>query len=91
MITLEEWKEQMEELGEVVLSEEQYEEYFTLSLGTYTFGEYQITTLVKPLRDSEILKQGNIFVNARFTFNGNESFDRACIVLESMKKGKIIK
>ena len=90
-MTLEEWKKQMEELGETVLSEGQYKEYFTLSLGTYTFGEYQITTLVKPLRNGEILKQGNISINSRFTFNGNESFDRACLVLESMKKGKIIK
>lgn len=90
-MTLEEWKKQMEELGETVLSEEQYKEYFTLSLGTYTFGEYQITTLVKPLRNGEILKQGNISINSRFTFKGNESFDRACLVLESMKKGKIIK
>ena len=90
-MTLEEWKKQMEELGETVLSEEQYKEYFTLSLGTYTFGEYQITTLVKPLRNDEILKQRNISINSRLNFNGNESFDRACLVLESMKKGKIIK
>ena len=90
-MTLEEWKKQMEELGETVLSEGQYKEYFTLSLGTYTFGEYQITTLVKPLRNDEILKQRNISINSRLNFNGNESFDRACLVLESMKKGKIIK
>lgn len=68
------------------------DKYFTLTLGRYEYdGKYKVTTLVKTLKDVNILEKGDIKINSKHSENMIENEYRADIILESMKKGKIIK